>query len=781
MSIDARRVLVTRCRMTNPCPNRAVLESLLSGALTDVEPVERHLESCPACQKRLEELAGVTSVVPQTSAPAELHQSGDSAALSVVMKRMLHDARPPATAVGAPYTDVVPLGDESSAQSRSSRRPQRIGEYDVQAVLGRGGIGVVYRATDRALARDVAIKVLRADLADNDSLRERFLREARAAAALRHDNVVAIYGVGQHGDQPYLVMEYVPGGSLADRLVRKGKLPGPEVVRLGIEVASSLSAAHARGIIHRDVKPGNVLWDAEAGRYKLTDFGLAKAMDDVSLTRSGMLVGTPEYLSPEQAEGQSVDARSDIFSLGALLYAAATGQSPFHADSTIGVLHRVRTLIPPSLSQLRPDCPGELTTVVERLLTKNPDQRYQTAGAVVEDLRRIEAQIGGASSQPAPAMRARSQRTVLARLVAVATLVLVSAAVVVGWLATRDVDTSSETDSDAVAPDRAFVVLATSAGFDTLSDAVAAAPAEGIIEIRSNNRLSIHPIRLKDQPLVIRAAAGSRPILVPVGKESHSEPAIATDSNLTLEGLQIEWSAESASADDFDPRACAVQATGGLLRVHHSNITVSRNGVCLRIGGAACELRNTRLSASNGLCIAWRPSAQAPLQLENCVLSGDCCISIVDNRGAATLPASLEVTRNTWQARKGINIVAAPGRMGTSRLRAHHNRFAVDHLLVMYWPLRGPKSVQPPNVQFLRRAFREMFVWQEQENLYGAKSRFLSWQSPRQPVTEVPDSPQNIADWEAFWNVPGTDSRQGAAEDLRGKVGADDRSVGPID
>ena len=127
-----------------------------------------------------------------------------------------------------------------------------------------------------------------------------------------------------------------------------------------------------------------------------------------------------------------------------------------------------------------------------------------------------------------------------------------------------------------------------------------------------------------------------------------------------------------------------------------------------------------------------------------------------------------------------MSVVASPGQMGASKVRLNRNRFAVDHLFVMFWPLRGPKSVQPPSERFLRRALREMFVWQEQENLYGAKTKFLSWQSPRQPVTAVPEGPQDIDAWEAFWNVPGTGSRQGAADDLRGKVGADERDVGPV-
>jgi len=765
--------------MLNGCPDPAILEALLAGRLSDDDQAaaESHVESCTLCQERLQQLADVSAVLPKTSIPVELREAADSKRLCEVMHAMRLEPPSPRTPVGTPQTDVVPLSKVSTTPARFARRPQQIGDYDVQAVLGRGGIGVVYRGTDRVLGRDVAIKVLRSDLADNESLRERFLREARAAASLRHDHVVAIYGVGDHAEQPYLVMEYVPGGSLADRLLRKGKLSCAEVVRLGIEVASGLAAAHAKGIVHRDIKPGNVLWDVESGRYKLTDFGLAKALDDVSLTRSGTLVGTPEFLSPEQAEGAAVDARSDLFSLGAMLYAAFLGESPFHADSTIGVLHRVRTYSPPDLRQVHANCPADLAQVVARLLAKNRERRYQSAADVVADLRRVEQTIGSGAPPPPHRWRGIDNGSLVRR--ATAAVVVLAIAALVIWYATRPDQTASSSIEQPQVARRGFIVIGNDNVHDFLSAAVSAAKPEDIIEVYGSNRIPITPIRLENKPLTIRAAGASRPILIPLGDGQLSEAAITTNSNLTLEGLQIEWSAESTASDEFVPQSSAVETTGGTLRVNHCDLSVSRNAVCLRVAGATCELRNSRLSASKGLCLAWRPSAEAPLRLQNCVLSGDCCISIFDRRGAAALPASLEIARNTWQARKGMSVVVWPGEMGPSTVRMSGNLFAVDHLFVMFWPLRGPKSVQPPSMQFLRRALREMFVWQEQENLYGANTKFLSWQSPRQLVTAVPDSPQDIDAWEAFWNRPGTGSRQGAADDLRGKVGADEGLIGP--
>src|SRR5688572_3801487 len=205
--------------MFNGCPDSAILAELLAGRLNDIDQAaaESHVESCAHCQERLQQLADVSAMLPKTSIPSELRNVTDSQRLAEVMRAMR--LKPPSqqTAVGNPETDVEPLSKILTTPARFARRPERIGDYDVQAVLGRGGIGVVYRGTDRVLGRDVAIKVLRSDLADHESMRERFLREARSAASLRHDHVVAIYGVGDQAKQPYLVMEYVPGGSLADR------------------------------------------------------------------------------------------------------------------------------------------------------------------------------------------------------------------------------------------------------------------------------------------------------------------------------------------------------------------------------------------------------------------------------------------------------------------------------------------------------------------------------------------------------------------------------------
>lgn len=773
--------------MPDGCPDRAVLRAVLTDRLAEHERIatERHLAQCAWCQETLQELADVTAVMPRTPLPLELRTADDSERLGRVVRANREGQRQPATAVRAPEAQVAPA--EGNLLDLP-RRPDRIGEYDVEELVGQGGIGVVYRATDRVLHRDVAIKLLRPAVADSGSMRERFLREARAAAALRHEQVVAVYGVGEQAGQPYIVMEYVAGGSLADRILRKGQLSSAEVVRLGVAVASGLAAAHAKGIVHRDVKPGNVLWDAERRRYKLSDFGLAKVLDDASLTRAGTVAGTPEFMSPEQAEGTEVDARSDLFSLGAVLYAACAGESPFHCDSMMGAMNRVRTSSPADLRRVRPDCPAELARVIHRLLAKNPKQRYQSAAEVVAELRRIAGRV---ESTPAERQRASGTdhvaRGATLRRAAVALFVLVAAGAGLAWYASRDVNPlpplakTSETPQTPEKPQRGFLVLGSTTLHDLLSAAIEAAPPKGVIEVYGAQRLPIAPVRITGKPLIIRAAQGSRPTLVAATPPTASGPALTTDSDLTLEGLQVQWLSGSSPVKQTEtapPTGCAVEATGGSLRINNCDLAVDQGFSCLRLIGANCELKNCRLTTHEGTCVLWRRGDSDRLRLENCALSGDCCLSISDEQ--STNPASLHVVRNTWRGRKGIEVVVPFGQPKPDELRTNRNLFAVDQVFVIYRPFRGPGSVQPPGIQFIRRMLQQSIVWQEQENLYDAKSGFLAWHSPRQSLIPMENAPQDIAAWETFWNRPGSGSLQGASTaEMRGKVGADESQVGP--
>lgn len=302
----------------------------------------------------------------------------------------------------------------------------RLGHYDILEVIGKGGMGIVFRAFDEKLHRVVAIKVMAAQLAANGSARKRFTREARAAAAVSHDHVVTIHAVDEVNGLPYLVMQHVSGMSLQQRLERNGPLQLAEIVRIGMQMAAGLAAAHAQGLVHRDIKPANILLENGIERVKITDFGLARAASDANLTQSGVVAGTPQYMSPEQAEGKTIDLRSDLFSLGSVLYAMCTGRAPFRASGTMAVLKRVCEESPPPIRETNPDVPDWLVAVIEKLQAKDPADRYQTAAEVAALLNQHLARLQQPSLATLPAEELRVKSTKVSsrrrRVVAVALL-----------------------------------------------------------------------------------------------------------------------------------------------------------------------------------------------------------------------------------------------------------------------------------------------------------------------------------------------------------------------
>lgn len=271
-----------------------------------------------------------------------------------------------------------------------SKNPKGIGRlahYEILGFVGRGAMGVVLKAFDEQLHRQVAIKLMSPELVSRPTARERFFREARAAAGINHPNVVTIHAVSEHHGLPYLVMEFVSGMTLADRIHRQTPLPTPDILRLCVQITDGLAAAHKKGIIHRDVKPANIMLEDGLERVKITDFGLARvAMENSDLTSFGDMVGTPAFMSPEQVDGLSLDARSDLFSLGCVIYAMVAGKSPFRSGNALATARRVITVPHQSLREISPDVPTYLVDITDRLLQKQPADRYESAEALQQEL-----------------------------------------------------------------------------------------------------------------------------------------------------------------------------------------------------------------------------------------------------------------------------------------------------------------------------------------------------------------------------------------------------------
>ncbi|MCA9092188.1 MAG: serine/threonine protein kinase, partial [Planctomycetaceae bacterium] len=277
-------------------------------------------------------------------------------------------------------------------------------------IIGEGGMGIVLKGFESTLNRYVAIKVLAPHLASNGAARQRFSREARAAAAVLHENVIAIHRVEETRDLPYLVMPYIAGESLQKRLDDTGPLPLIAILRIGRQIAAGLAAAHAQGLVHRDVKPANILLERGVDRVTLTDFGLARAVDDATVTRSGVIAGTPQYMSPEQARGENVDARSDLFSLGSVLYAMATGRAPFRAETSFGILRRITDDPPRPITRINSEIPVWFERFVDRLHAKLPEDRYQTPEEVKQLMEICISHVQQPTATPLPPELAKPQR-----------------------------------------------------------------------------------------------------------------------------------------------------------------------------------------------------------------------------------------------------------------------------------------------------------------------------------------------------------------------------------
>ncbi|RZJ05403.1 MAG: HAMP domain-containing protein [Rubrivivax sp.] len=309
---------------------------------------------------------------PQPVQPAQSAESAESTAA-------------PATA--APAQAAEPAGQAT--------QPRQVGRYRLLERLGRGGMASVYRAHDPSIGRDVAIKFLHRTLCEDEDCRSRFLREARAAGALSHPNIVVVHDVGEIDDQPYMAMELLEGQSLAERLDSKEPLSIRQVLALGIQLARALDYAHANGVVHRDIKPGNIMLQGKDRRVKVADFGIAhvEGAGAHQQTMVGSILGTPQYMSPEQTRGEKLDGRSDLFSAGVVLYQALTGHRPFRGDNLVAVAQQIAAAEPPAITSLRPDCPPALRRVVERCLAKAPAQRFATGAELEQALRKVLTEL----------------------------------------------------------------------------------------------------------------------------------------------------------------------------------------------------------------------------------------------------------------------------------------------------------------------------------------------------------------------------------------------------
>jgi eukaryotic-like serine/threonine-protein kinase len=493
-----------------------------------------------------------------------------------------------------PYDPVTDPDSEADFSVDSAvhgeKPPESLGKYTIQEWIGAGGMGVVWKASDPDLQRTVAIKVLGPHLRHSQTARRRFQREARAAAAISHPNVLTIHAVEEHDHAPFLVMEYVSGQSLKEYVAAKGKLPYIEVFQLTSQIAQGLAAAHAQGVIHRDVKPGNVMLHDGGTRVRLTDFGLARiTFDNSELTSHGQYVGTPAYMPPEQLRGGKVDARADLFSLGCVIFYMLVGYSPFQGKTQGETIHRILGDEARLLHEIDPTVPPFLSELVRRLLNRDPDLRYQSAAEVADVLSRFLSDLNRASTEDLsavlsqkPELRSRTDNrnltTTKRRAIRVFALVIAACAAflvlpdliqknstdnfeqagtpdpnqnesVVATISTPQSQTGSQTAGPPDLPKLTEITVASDSEFSTISQAVARAANNCTITVTGPGPY-IEAVQIDGSNLDgLKLIADSRVRwLTPDPLEEHRTLVIEDVSDVLVQGFDFDVTEENGRA-----------------------------------------------------------------------------------------------------------------------------------------------------------------------------------------------------------------------------------------
>lgn len=693
---------------TEACPSDTEMEALLcdDGLSPErLEQIEDHLSHCLDCQSRLEDTTpGELDTSADFAPDTPENQENTQAIIRRIQRGGSRVAAPPLTEpedfnfLPANTGDAAALG--------------QIGKYRILSFVGRGGMGIVFRAEDEELHRTVAVKVLSPEAAINRDARERFLREARSAAAVTHENVLPIHDMGTIPDNglPYLVLPFIEGETLADYLDRKGALSLEEMIRIGSCVASGLEAAHRSGLVHRDVKPANILIENETGRIYIADFGLARAVESGGkLTGTGMLMGTPQFMSPEQIEGGPVDHRSDLFSLGAILYLMATGTRPFSGDTPVSMMRSVVETNPPHPRKYSSDTPSWLNLLIVSLLEKDPERRPQDTTDVVTALSEEVA--------PRPVKR-RSQPAL--------------------WLSLAGIGVAAfglyyfrNSMKSAPEPTREKGPILSSAtpyhignrDFASLQEAIDAAESGDEIQIAANGALPVDGATIQDKALLVRAAPGFLPRLESRNPDSS---ILHTDSNLGLAGLHFVHYSPS-------PKTPLIEIDNGGLNI------------------ANCQISCPAAPPATSMILT---QASNHLEVTNTVFAGPGCIAIGfrRNRGHLHLDNSIVWTR------RGIRSVFLEGYKPPS-FRVHRNILRIGETVYDFDNLqniRGIEVLSEGNTILSSDALMQMGK-SDSDNF----SDHLKWSSHKDQIAVSAwlksDSTVEIAgqdEWNSYWNIP---------------------------
>ncbi|MEM9419667.1 MAG: serine/threonine-protein kinase [Planctomycetota bacterium] len=596
---------------------------LLSGGIGSVDDqMGKHIDGCQSCQDRLERIAEdllkgsvlrealSESHEPSRNLMAAIDELSSGEAISNI-------SSPPR------YDDLNPWLALTDADAKP-----RVDGYTLLECVGRGGMGVVFRAIEPTGKQTVALKAMLPELARDGQARDRFLREARAMAAVRHPNVVALHDVSEIDGLPYLVMEYVEGDSLEHRMRACESMDADEIIRIGAEIAAGVGACHDQGVIHRDIKPSNVLLNND-GVVKVTDFGLATVASTPTLTHHGYLSGTPDYVAPERLlMDTEADERSDLFSLGCLLYAMATGEPPFGGDTPLITLHRIASQQPPRVGTKNPSIPFHLEQAIAALLAKKPEDRPSSANAakalLLDD------------KPPVP----RSVSLNLMWLIG-CFLLLAITCLAVFWLWPAEVHTVSEnldrTEGSAEAEDTFIAIEADTITVQTaesLLSAINTVANGGRIVIDTNATLVVSPLYIENKSISLTSATGRTPTLQLQIPEDGPAPEYflrLNSGSLRLDGIRLK--------DTWTPETHLRRVNGfetliekyGLASLNESEFYATRcrfetgtNGSAIKLSpGSEAVMIDCDVVAPSGGAINWHAIDGDEHRQEDCELVGN--------------------------------------------------------------------------------------------------------------------------------------------------------------
>ena len=608
--------------------------------------------------------------------------------------------------------------------------------------IGQGGMGVVYEGIDDALGRRVAVKFIQPMRAASPEARERLIREAKATAALHHDNIVTIHAIQTVDGTPALIQQYIDGSTLQQILDSEGALPIERCIELTRQLALGLAAAHAAGIIHRDLKPGNVLIDKATGKARLADFGMAKHIAELQLSSPDFVSGTPAYMSPEQTRGEPTDGRSDLFSLGAMLYTAIAGQTPFRGDDPFVVMDQVRTAAHTPLATLRPESPAWLNTMVDKLLAKSADDRVASAEQLLKLL------DGSSNAKSAP----RKHRT----LAAVGVCILTAALAFYWWpVANLPTDASAakavqSAKTRPVEPSAKIWIGEPGRRFETLISAVKAASDGDVITIGSD--LMTEQVDIVGKRLTIQAAAETKPTIRPTEwAVEHCPFLFRADRDLTVKGFNIEWKVKTEPFTEPGATLSAVVAvTQPEATLQVEDCTIQRTqGICVASAG---NLKIHRCRASGGkFALGWGAN-NSQLTATECLLECESSLVVIFPPAIAAFreTSTVNFDKCTFVGQGFIDFILFRHVEHPIAVVADHCEFNVERMV----QLSGATIVANLNWDWVAQTVAKATLqWRESECTHRPNIEYITSRRIRGANRWMMADVRGLEAWRKFWSA----------------------------